>query len=147
VLWAATLLVIDVQSWWALFSIRDYHSWTFFSFLALLLHPLALYLLAALALPDLPDYLGVGRIDLKHHYFAHSRWYFATILLTIGASVARPLMLGAPLMANADTITQLLLFVLATIAIFTTREWYHQALAVVFPLTLAVYVGLLFTRL
>src|SRR5262245_56126664 len=71
--WVGLLLVIHVQTWWAMFGMRTFQNWTFFAFLIVLLQPIVLYLMAALVLPDtIPE----SALDLRDHYFAHSRWFF-----------------------------------------------------------------------
>ena len=50
--WALLLLVIDIQAWWSMFGYRERHTWTFLQFAILLLETILLYLLAALALPN-----------------------------------------------------------------------------------------------
>jgi hypothetical protein len=50
VVWAGILLVVHIQSWWAMFGLRTHENWTFLAFLVVLLLPILLYLAAALAL-------------------------------------------------------------------------------------------------
>src|SRR5262249_55524904 len=144
--WCVVLLVINIQTWWAMFSLRNAHDWNFLGFLVVLLHPLALFLIATLAVPDASEFVGEARVDLKANYFSHSRWFFGAILLAIAASLVRPILLGGSLQV-ADAAVQGFLFVLAAIGLITRTEWYHKLLAVIFPLTLALYIGGLFGRL
>ena len=72
--WCLLLLVIDVQAWWAMFGYRDRHVWTFAQFGTLLLEVILLYLLAALALPNITG--GEGQVDLRRNYFRHKGWFF-----------------------------------------------------------------------
>ena len=146
VVWACVLLVINVQSWWAMFALGRVREWTFLEFLVVLLHPLALYLLAALALPDVTEFNGAARINLKANYFNHSRGFFGAVMVTIAASLARPFAFGGR-PAVADIVVQMLWFALAGAALVTRREGYHKLLAAVFPASLALYIGALFARL
>ncbi|MFI4920656.1 MAG: dTDP-4-dehydrorhamnose 3,5-epimerase family protein, partial [Gammaproteobacteria bacterium] len=50
--WAVLVLIIAVQSWWAMFGLREYRDWTFLAFSVLLLQTALTYMLAALVLPD-----------------------------------------------------------------------------------------------
>src|ERR1041385_5378914 len=50
--WTLLLLVVDIQAWWAMFSLRLRHNWTFLQFSTVLLEAIMLYLVAALALPN-----------------------------------------------------------------------------------------------
>jgi hypothetical protein len=46
--WAGLLLLISVQSWWAMFGLRSHHDWSFGAFAVVLLHTVVLYTLAVL---------------------------------------------------------------------------------------------------
>ncbi|THD55101.1 hypothetical protein [Phenylobacterium sp.] len=50
-LWAAFLLLVYVQTWWAMFALRDMTSWTFLQFATVLARPALMFLLSSLALP------------------------------------------------------------------------------------------------
>src|SRR5262245_56333943 len=52
VLWSGILLVVAVQSWWAMFALRFQTEWDFLGFAVVLLHPTLLYLACALILPS-----------------------------------------------------------------------------------------------
>ena len=54
-LWAFVLLVVFVQVWWSMFGLRNYTGWTFGSFLFILGQTSALYLMAAVLLPEQLD--------------------------------------------------------------------------------------------
>ena len=143
--WIVILLVIAVQSWWALFGLRDYHGWTFLTFLVVLLHPIAFFLMASLVLPDREEFAHA--VDLREHYYAQSRWFFASVLLTIAASLVRPVVLYHAMALNLDVAIQGFLFVVALIAMVTKAKWYHVLTVVLFGATLSAYIGLLFMHL
>jgi len=67
-LWSATLLMINVQSWWAMFAMRNVRVWTFAGFAVVLAQTIVQYMLSAIVLPD---FFGDERVDLREHYFAH----------------------------------------------------------------------------
>src|SRR5438046_2602424 len=71
--WAGLLLLINVQSWWAMYGLRQLQNWTFVQFSVVLLQSILLYMLAALVLPDIRP---GERSDLKTHYFEQHRWFF-----------------------------------------------------------------------
>src|SRR5262245_10261047 len=52
IVWVGLLLVVHVQTWWAMFGLRTLSNWSFLAFLLVLLQPIVLFLLAALILPD-----------------------------------------------------------------------------------------------
>ena len=64
-LWAAVLVVVYVQVWWAMFGLRSVRDWTFVAFLTVLAQTMTLYMMAALIVPEAVDDTGV---DLAAHY-------------------------------------------------------------------------------
>ncbi|MGZ3305699.1 MAG: hypothetical protein ACXU8U_07535 [Asticcacaulis sp.] len=145
-IWTMTLLLTAVQSWWALFGLRAYTNWSFVTFLAVLLHPLVFFVAASLVLPDREEFAH-NDVDLEQHYYGNFRWFFGAILLTIAASLIRPIILYSRFDLNLDIFIQGFLFVLAAIAMMTPAKPYHRLAAVAFPLTLVGYVFLLFMHL
>jgi hypothetical protein len=75
VAWAVLTILVSVQSWWAMFGMRQLESWTFVQFAVVLIQVIATYMLAALVLPD---FEGDHTIDLRTHYFRQIRWFSAT---------------------------------------------------------------------
>ena len=65
-LWMATTFLIQVQTWWAMFTLRTVEHWSFAAFLTVLLQPVAIFMMAAL---DCAGALAAGTIDLKGDYF------------------------------------------------------------------------------
>ena len=53
-LWAATLLMVCAQTWWAMFDLRNRHDWEFNQFLVLLGQAIVLYLVTGLVFPNFP---------------------------------------------------------------------------------------------
>jgi len=145
-LWTALLLLTAVQSWWALFGLRKFDAWTFPRFLIVLLHPITIVLMAALVLPDREEF-SHGQVDLRVHYFRQSRWFFLVLMLTIVASLLRPLVLFGRLTLNLDAEMQSFLFVLAGLAAVVRVAWFHRLVALVFAITICFYIGLLFMQL
>lgn len=144
--WTALLLVTAIQSWWALFGLRTVETWNFPSFLVVLLHPIAFALTAALVLPDREEF-SHERVDLRVHYFAQARWFFLAVMVTIVASLIRPIVLFGSFSLNLDVEIQAFLFVLAALATLIRSPWYHKWLAIAFATTICAYIGLLFMRL
>ncbi len=145
-IWTGTLLLTAIQSWWALFGLKDYDGWNFVSFLIVLLHPLAFFVAASLVLPDREEF-SHGEVDLKQHYYGNFRWFFAALLLTITASLLRPLVLYGHFDLDLDSAIQGFLFILATIAMWVPWQAYHRLVAIITPLTIVGYIALLFMRL
>ncbi len=144
VAWAALLLLIHVQTWWAMFGLRTYTAWSFRVFLVVLSMPIMLYLMAALALPDAG---GDTPIDLKANYYAHATWFFSLAVLVILASLVRPVVLYGSFRLDADHLFQAVFLAGCAGAILTKREHYHVGLAGIAAVLLAIYATVLFGRL
>ena len=144
VLWALVLLVIYVQSWWAMFGLRDHRDWTFLAFSVVVLQTILLYLLAALALPDLtPE----GPIDLRASYHGHSRWFYSTAALLAVVSLGKDLALSGHLPGRFNTAFHLVFIATSTLAALTSAEWLHKAVTLGAAGGIGLYVALLFSRL
>lgn len=142
--WAGLLLVIYVQSWWAMFGLRSHHDWSFGAFAIILLHTVVLYMLAGLVLPDFP---GDRVIDLHAHYYTHRTWFFGMAILGGLVSLAKDLVLDGALPEIRNLSFHVLFILIGTIAAITRREWYHKAAVLLSAGLFSWYIALLFTRL
>lgn len=142
--WIASLLLIIVQSWWALFEYRDHASWTLLEFALILAHPTVLFLMCVLLLPDADR---EGPIDLKANYFAQKAWFFSGAVGVVLLSLARPLVFDGEFPFDPDRVFQIAFLVTAVACMFSRRERVHKLVALTVPASLLAYVGLLFFRL
>jgi hypothetical protein len=143
-LWAGSLLVILVQSWWAMFEFRDHAPWTLPEFALVLAHPTLLFFMAVLLLPDSER---EGVIDLKTNYYAQAPWFFGASVAVVLVSLARPLVFDGRMPLDADRAFQLFFLISAAACALVRRERLHKAVAVAVPVSLLVYIGLLFFQL
>lgn len=144
ILWAVSLLVIFVQVWWAMFGMRVRQQWTFFEFSIVLAQTATLYIMAAVALPeDVPE----TGVNLRDYYERHHRWFFGWFLATLVISVAKDVVLGGRLPNAFNLAFHMVLAAGCILGIALRRYVYHQILGVVFAGVIAIYIGLLFTRL
>jgi hypothetical protein len=144
VLWAVLLLVIDVQSWWAMYTLRSHEGWTFLAFAVVLVQTIVLYMLAGLVFPDIDNDHAV---DLRAHYYDHARWFF---LFTVSAgvvSIAKDLVIYGALPSPANLGSQLVFMVTCGIAAFSRNESYHKFLALFMAFAFSAYTALLFAHL
>ena len=142
--WAVLLLLLDVQAWWAMYDLRFHHDWSFVGFVAVLAQTVPLYLMAGLVLPD----IGIeGQVDLRTHYYANHRWFFAILGLMLITSIAKQVVLFGKLPAPLDLGVQMIFLVVTVIAAWTSREWYHKALIPFSAVTIAAYITVLFPYL
>jgi hypothetical protein len=142
--WAAVLLLIFVQAWWAMFGMRRHTDWTFFTFLMVLLQTVTLYMMAAVVLPEEVDEAGV---DLRAYYERQRGWLFGFLLATLVVSVVKDVALTGALPGPANLGFHAFLAGAAVSAIVVRRARYHEVLAVVGAVAMGAYIALLFARL
>lgn len=144
--WAVLTLVICVQVWWAMFGLsqRPAARWTFLDFSLVLLQTVPLYLMAGLVLPDIDAERG---LDLREHYYAHHRWFFALLVLLLLISILKARVLVDAWPEPADVAFQLAFAVGAALGAWTRREWYHRLLAPLAVIGVIAYIGTLFGHL
>jgi hypothetical protein len=142
--WGAVLLVIYVQVWWSMFGLRRHVGWTFPAFLVVLLQTVTLYMMAALVLPESVDERGV---DLRDHYRRHAGWFFGFLAATVVVSVIKELVVEGRLPEPANLAFHAFLLAASLSAIVVRRPRYHETLAVVSCVAMAVYIVRLFWRL
>jgi hypothetical protein len=144
VLWAIILLVIDVQAWWAMYTLRYLNHWSFLDFTVVLAEMVPLYLLAALVFPNVDV---EGAIDLRTHYFQNHRWFFILAIIFILVSVSKSLVLLGKWPEPMDLSLQIVFAAAAASGACTRRERYHKFLGPFVALLLCAYIALLFARL
>ena len=144
VLWAAVLLVVYVQAWWAMFGLRNLREWTFVAFLAVLAQTTTLYMMAAVALPEHVDDAGV---DLAAHYEQQHRWFFGFFLATLVVSIAKDLVITGRLPSLVNLAFHGVLAGLCVTAMTVRRRRVQEAIGIAGAAAIALYIGLLFMRL
>jgi len=73
--WVLALLLIHAQLWWAMWDLHDRASWTFLTFLYLLLGPTLLFFATNLLLPR----TATDSMDWMSHFFAVRRWFIVSM--------------------------------------------------------------------
>jgi hypothetical protein len=142
-LWMATTFLIQVQSWWAMFTLRTVEHWSFAAFLTVLLQPVAIFMMAALIVPRTES----GTIDLKGAYFGECRWFFSALLFALGASLAKNLVLTGSLPEPRNLAAHIVFIGIAVGALASRSARVHLTLALVGLGLLIGYIALLFTTL
>lgn len=142
--WGVLLLLINVQSWWAMFGMREIEHWTFPAFSILLTQMIAQYMLAAIVLPD---FFGNETIDLREHYWQHTRWFFGLLISLLAVSLVKDLVIGGRLPGGSNLLFHLGLITASAVAMFTASETYHKLLSLLAIITFGVYTIALFTLL
>jgi hypothetical protein len=142
--WALLLLLVDVQAWWAMFGYRNRHTWTFVQFTVVLLEAIMLYLLAALALPNVAN---EGEIDLRTNYFRHAGWFFGSLVVLLLDSLLKSVVVSGGLPEKSDLGFHLFWITTAFIAAFTRNERYHKVFVCLSFGLFVAYIALLFSYL
>ena len=144
ILWALLVLLMCVQSWWAMFGMRLRHDWKFQEFGIVLLQTILTYMLAGLVLPD---FFGDAPVDLKKNFFDHRRWFFWIGFAVIAVSVSKDLILTGGLPSPPNLAFHGIFAALLLAGALTPNERYHKVNAIVGLALFIIYTLLLFTRI
>jgi hypothetical protein len=141
--WAILLILIVAEAWWGMFAMRTFTQWTFAMFAVVLLQTTLIYLVAGLALPDIPP---DGAVDMRRMYYDHAGWFFALFAATVVTTLAKDLIttghFSSP--SNAGLLGMYLL--LSVVAAITRRSWFHALLAPFSVAVIIIYSALLSFR-
>jgi len=142
--WAALLLLLCFQHWWAMFGMRHRHDWTFEQFGIVLLNVIFIYMVAGLVFPD---FFGDEVVDLKENFYAHRGWFFSLSVGIILISVCKQLVLSHSLPPTADLIFHAIFALALLTGALSRSDWYQKGL-VLFNCGLFVfYIVLLYARM
>lgn len=143
-LWAAVLLVVYVQVWWAMFGMRRLAEWTFLGFLAVLVPTGTLYMMAAVVLPEQIDEAG---IDLRAYYARQHGWFFGLFLASLMASVAKDIVVGGHLPSTMNLAFHIFLSAASISAILVRARRYQEVVGIACAGAIALYIAFLFAHL
>jgi len=143
-LWAAVLLIVFVQVWWSMFGLRTYNEWNFFRFLLVLSQTCALYMMAALVLPEQIEDTSV---DLAAHYDRQHRWFFGFFLVTVVVSVVKDLVINHAWPSATNLGFHGFWTAIALSAIIVRRRRYQEVAGILGAASFVTYIGILFMRL
>lgn len=142
--WAMLLLLINVQSWWAMFGMRVIQHWTFPAFGVLLTQTIVQYMLAAIVFPD---FSGGQAIDLHDHYRQHARWFFGLLIFLLIVSLTKDVFIGGRLPGALNLLFHFSFMTMSVLALLTAAEQYHKLLPLLGIAIFGAYVIALFTSL
>ena len=143
-IWSALILLFTCQAWWASFGLEGLREWRFEVFLVILFQMALIFMLAALVLPDVQ---AGAEIDLRAHYEAQRRPFFACLILVLIVSLLKDLMLEGALPEALNILFHVLLAALALLGILVRRHAVQLAIAIGTAVLFGFYVALLFARL
>lgn len=140
-----TLLLGILQVWWVSFIWRDVQDWTFFGYLAFMVLPVMLFLLAYLVLPA--D-LHLDGDALAQAFIERRRPFYAIIaLIPLASFVQQRLLTGEVPPLDLDTTLRLLWIVLAVPGFASRRIAVQAGVALLSLALMMVYIYLLFLRI
>ena len=142
-LWAAFLLLVQVQTWWAMFGLREQSAWSFLQFATVLTQPALLYLLAALALPG----PGSAERDLKAFFLTHRRWFFGLFLALLVVSVTKDRVVGGHWPSERNLAFHAALALCGLVALASRRDGVQVAAGAAALAVILGYIGLMFANL
>lgn len=142
--WAVLLLLINVQSWWAMFGMRVIQHWTFPAFGVLLTQTIAQYMLAGIVFPD---FSGDEAIDLHDHYRRHKRWFFGLLIFLLIVSLAKDLVIGGRMTGALNLLFHMSFITMSAAAMLTPAEKYHKLFPLFGIAIFIAYIIALFTPL
>jgi len=142
--WAVLLLLINVQSWWAMFGMRAIQHWTFPAFGILLMQTIAQYMLAAIVFPD---FSGHEAIDLHDHYRQHRRWFFVLLIFLLLVSLTKDLVISGQLPGALNLTVHVSFIAMSVAAVFGVSEKFHQLFPLLGIALFSTYIIALFTAL
>ncbi|MGE5062797.1 MAG: hypothetical protein ACM3IG_01895 [Myxococcales bacterium] len=143
-IWSGLVLLFAAQAWWASFGLDARSNWDFLDFAVILLQMGLLYMLAALALPDVP---AEQPVDLTRHFARHRKAFFAFLIAMLASSVAKEVVLEHQLPSPLNLGFHLLLAAIGIAGIAFSSRKVQLALALAATAGFLSYVTLLFARL
>jgi hypothetical protein len=144
VAWAGLLLLLTVQSWWAMYGMHRRLSWSFVDFSMVLLQSTIVYMLTALVLPDFD---ARERIDIRQHYFGQTRWFYGLGVALLLVSLAKDVVLDGHLPSATNVAFHVVFLIAWGIAAVARAQAYHAWLPVFMVIGFGAYIALLFARL
>ena len=142
--WAGLLLLINVQSWWAMYGMHRRQQWTFLEFAMVLLQVTVLYMLAALVLPD---FQAGERTNLRQHYFEQARWFYGLAVALLIVSLLKDVVIDGHLPNATNVVFHLVFMIVWALAGVVTSEAYHRCVPVFMLVSFVAYIAILFARL
>lgn len=141
-LWIGILVLIHVQTWWAMFGLRDHGDWAFPGFFVLLLQPIILYLMSSLLTPNLDR-----EADLVRAFERQSRGFFGLFILLLVVSILRDVVINDRMPDAPNLAAHGVFMALSIVAALTRRRRVHEIMGPITAVLVLAYIATLFMRL
>ena len=141
--WAAFLLLVDFQSWWSMYGMRDLVDWNFLQFTTVLLQPILLFLLAILVFPSstAPDQ------DLRANFLHQRPWFFGLFLTLLVTSLLKDVVRSGSLPEATNVGFHVVAMLVAGLGLASKDERIHRWIGGFAVALLVVYIAVLFAKL
>lgn len=144
-IWSAIMLLLSVHLWWASFGYADRQNWDFTAFTAVLSQCVMLFMGASLLLPHTRR---DEAIDLRAHYYREAGPFFSFGLLFIVFGFIKDWLLDQRIMNGGTPLAFFLFFsVVTVIGLFVRKPRFHEFIAPVMGVAVAVFIGMMFAKL
>ncbi len=143
-IWAALVILIVAGAWWGMFAMRNFGVWTFAMYAAVLVQITFIYLIAGLAMPDLPS---EGVVDMRRMYFSHKGWFFGLFAVAVAATFLKDFITTGHLSSLSNAGFLGFFFALSIIAAIVKAPWFHWSLAPFSVAAVVAYTALLSFRI
>lgn len=141
--WAGFLLLVHVQTWWAMYGLRLYADWNFLQFSVVLLQPILLFLLAVLVFPG----PSAAEHDLRRNFFAQRPWFFGLFVALLVVSLLKDVVRDGALPEPVNLGFHAALLAVGGGGLACTGRRTHAGLAYGALSLFVIYIGILFADL
>jgi hypothetical protein len=125
--WIGFIFVLNVNSWFTLWSYRDLTRWTIGQFLLLVMVPTLLYLAAHVSVPEIPEDT-TQRYDMRAYYFQRCRMLLGLIALSILANLSAEYLLVDHEMLTTENWIRLAGLAFLLTGLLSRRPWVHAGI-------------------
>lgn len=141
--WSVFVVLMMIQFWWGFWEYREVGDWTFLRLMAVVLEALVLVIAALVLTPDEPI---AAALDLRQHFYANSKLFFALGGAVIAQLAIVDFVVGRQPFWHAENAIRSIGFALAAVAAWSADERLHGALALLAGVLFFVFVAVTFTR-
>ncbi|MFN2637472.1 MAG: hypothetical protein ABR585_10630 [Gemmatimonadaceae bacterium] len=125
--WIITILLILIHSWWGMWALQAAPAWPYAAFLSLVAYLVALYIVATLLLPRVPEQ---GPIDLGGHFHSIRPLFLSFVSAAFAMGAVLNYTLFATGLVSIFVLAPGIAFVLTLVGALTRNRLYNAVLAV-----------------
>jgi hypothetical protein len=141
-IWAVSLLLLQVEIWWVSFHRRDIEQWTFFGFALYLLIPSIVSMLSFLVLPELHS-----QANMEKGFYHNRKWFFGLLGIVVLVSLTEDFVRMRTLQMDTNFAFRLEFVALAVAGYLIEAKRGQLAISIAFFCSLVAYIALVFLHL